>query len=145
MPTRGLSDYRPFILSPRSRSTMWPWTTPPVLAGTSVVELHGTTACDLFTLDQATFPSTTKLTHSWSTTHRTSKQLWPLRKVANAKNSLTSCSTNYLDLTSHQRRQCVYIKADKEMVSNIAKCFARAGLLNVELAKRTKSSTCLLL
>ena len=75
-----------------------------VLAGTADVEFHGTTACDLFTLDHTTFPSTTKLTDSWSTTHGTSKQLWPLRKVANAENSLTPCSTNYLNHTSHQRR-----------------------------------------
>ena len=52
----------------------------------------------------------------------------------------------FLDAMFHQLSQpyltstkaCVYIKADKEMVANIAKCFARAGLLNVELAKRTK-------
>jgi hypothetical protein len=32
----------------------------------------------------------------------------------------------------------VYIKADREMVTNIAKCFAKADRLDVELAKRTK-------
>ena len=32
----------------------------------------------------------------------------------------------------------VYMKADPEMEGNIAKCFAKAGRLDIELAKRTK-------